>query len=306
MVVADRNKPFAGGKAPLKPAIKTTLEPTVGGSSAPQNAAASNPWSSGRTNALKSALASARNPSQAPRQKSVMMAVPATPSDVAARMNNLTIKSPGAQSWRATGIYNPSVGPTPSTMTTKWRQTNAPSRATDHSRRQAFTNAVCKISNYTRRDFKLGDVIAAPFHVANTNPNVNPEDQRLTRTCEGHAYSKRRMMVVLFVHHYDLFCLPLFSFSGRGLTEKPDHIKHEYVCMKNVGARNFVNHGVHQPVEIQAHHPVTDSTTVHLTGGLRVGCNEDITRVGRLTEKSYFKLVETWEKVVEEAQNQSW
>jgi len=306
MGFADRNAPPAGGKAPLKSAIKTALAPTASASNATQNATAPNPWSSGRTNALKSALASARNPSQAPRQKSVMMTVPPTPSDVAARMNNLTIKAPDAQSWRATGIYDPSVGPTPSTMTTKWRQTNAPSRVTDRSRRQAFTNAVCKISNYTRRDFKLGDVIAAPFHVANTNPNVKPEDQRLTRTCEGHAYSKRRMMVVLFIHHYDLFCLPLFSFSGRGLTEKPDHIKHEYVCMKNVGAQNFVNHGVHSPIEIQAHHPVTDSTTVHLTGGLRVGCNEDITRVGRLTEKSYFRLVETWEKVVEEAQNQSW
>jgi hypothetical protein len=63
---------------------------------------------------------------------------------------------------------------------------------------------VCKISNYTRRDFKLGDVIAAPFHVANTNPNVLSNDDRLTLTCEGHAYSKRRMMVVLFVHQYDL------------------------------------------------------------------------------------------------------
>jgi hypothetical protein len=37
-----------------------------------------------------------------------------------------------------------------------------------------------------------------------------------------------------------------------------------------------------------------------------VGGNEDIARVGRLTEKSYFRLVEIWEKVVEEAQNQAW
>lgn len=279
MVVANRNKSAASGT----PGLKTTLAPTAGGS----NTAAPTPWSSGRTNALKSALASARNPSQAPRPNSVMMVVPPTPSDIAGRMNNLTLKASDSQSWRATGTYNPSLGPTPSTMTTKWRQTTAPSRATtDRSRRQAFTNAVCKISNYTRRDFKLGDVIAAPFHVANTNPHVDPDDERLTRTCEGHAYSKRRMMVVLFVHHYDLFCLPLFSFSGRGLTEKPDHIKTEYVCVKNAGVEGFVNHGVHPPVEIQAHHPVTDSTTVHLTGGLRVGCNEDITRVGRLTEKS--------------------
>lgn len=306
MVVANRNKPTTGGTTPIKPALKTALTPAAGGSTPAQHAGTSNTWSSPRTNALKSALASARNPSQAPRPNSVMMVVPPTPSDVAGRMNNLSLKASDPHSWRATGTYDPSLGPTQSTMTTKWCQSNAPSRATDRTRRQAFTNAVCKISNYTRRDFKLGDVISAPFHVANTNPHVKPDDERLTRTCEGHAYSKRRMMVVLFVHHYDLFCLPLFSFSGRGLTEKPDHIKTEYVCMKNAGAENFVNHGVHPPVEIQAHRPVTDSTTVHPTGGLRVGCNEDIARVGRLTEKSYFRLVEIWEKVVEEAQNQAW
>lgn len=223
-------------------------------------------------------------------------------------MNNLTLqKAPDAQDWRATGAYNPSLGPTPSTMTTKWRQTNAPSQAsTTRTRRQAFQNAVCKISNYSRRDFKLGDVIAAPFHVANTNPNVDPQDNRLALTCEGPAYSKRRMMVVLFVHQYDLFCLPLFSFSSRGLTEKPQQIKIEYVCMKNAGAEGFVNHGVHPPVEILAHRPLTDSTTVHVTGGLRVGCNEDITRVGRLTEKSYFRLVAIWKELVGKAQSEVW
>lgn len=301
----DQNtKPAASVKPATKPILKTTKQLAPGDADPAKLAVKPNVWGSGRVNALKSALADARNPSQASaRPKSVMMAVPATPSDVAAQMNNLNIKKGNdARDWRKTGTYDPSVAPTPSAMTTKWRETNAPSRTTRRTARQAFQNDVCKISNYTRRDFKLGEVIAAPFHVANTNPNVDPKDDRLTITCEGPAYSKRRMMVILFAHQHDLFCLPLYSFSGRGLTGKPDGLKVEYVCVRNVGAQAFVNHGVHLPVEVTARHPLTDSTTIQLTGGLRVGCNEDITRVGRLTEKSYFSLVELWEGLVNEAQ----
>lgn len=235
-----------------------------------------------------------------------MMAAPATASDVAAKINNMNIRGPDAQDWRKTGTYNPSVGPTPSAMTTKWRQTNAPSKATNRTARQPFQNSVCKISNYTRRDFKLGEVIAAPFHVANTNPNVDPKDDRLTITCEGPAHSKRRMMVVLFSHQYDLFCLPLYSFSGRGLKEKPEPLKVEYVCVKNAEAKDFVNHGVHPPVEVMARHPLTASTTIQLSGGLRVGCNEDITRVGRLTETSYLRLVKLWRGLTGEAQSEGY
>lgn len=184
----------------------------------------------------------------------MMMAVPATPSDIAGNMGKLEINDPSSGSWRASaGAYNPSVGPTPSAMTTKWRQTNAPSRVTARSMRHAFQNPVCKISNYTRRDFKPGGVIAAPLHVANTNSDVDPNDDRLTITREDPAYSKRRMMVVIFMHQHDLFCLPLYSFSGRGLKEKAQRLKEEYVSMKTVGAEGFVNHGVHPPVEIMAH-----------------------------------------------------
>lgn len=290
MGIGDNNRPSAGGHAPLKSALKVPTGPA---------AQRGGPWSSGQDNNLKSGMADARNPSHAPRGKSVMMA-----DQPELRAN--TRKAPDAQDWRATGTYNPSLGPTRSTMTTKWRNTNAPSRATDRTRRQAFENAVCKMSNYTRRDFKLGDVIAAPFHTANTDPECNPRDARLTWTCEGPAYSKRRMMVVLFIHQYDLFCLPLWSFSGRGLIVKPQHVKREYVCMKNVGAVGFVNQGVHTPVEIQARHPVTPTTTVHIAGGLRVGCNEDITPVGRLTEKTYYNLVAVWKKITGEAQEEGW
>jgi hypothetical protein len=314
----------ADPKTPLRPIIKAAAKVGNGlnsGSQTPaRNPNALNPtpgiWSSGRTNTLKSGLAAARAPSQAasraPRPNSVMMpAIPTTASALASGMGNLNLNNASKQQdWRGKdAVYNPSIGPTKSTMTTTpYRNTTAaPSQASSaRSARQPHFTDLCRISNFTRRDYRLGDVIAGPFHTSNTNPHVERNDARLTLTCEGPAYSKRRMMVVMFVHLQDLYCLPLYSFGDRGLREKPEYLKKEYVCMANEGDASFVNQGIYAPVEIRARRPVTANTTVHLAGGLRVGCNEDVTSVGRLTRKSYLELVELWEGLVGAARREPW
>jgi hypothetical protein len=43
-----------------------------------------------------------------------------------------------------------------------------------------------------------------------------------------------------------------------------------------------------------------------LTGGVKVGCNEDISLAGRLTRKSYFELLELWENTVKDAREEPW
>lgn len=279
---------------------------------APHNGASAKVWQTpGGTTALKSALVKGDDRSRAPR-KSVLMAVPSTPSNAAAKMARMSIgkpSSPSAPNWRPSNqLYDPSMGPTPSAMTTKFRPTVAPSRATAataRSTRRRFQNAVCTLSNYTRQDFRVGDVIAAPFHTANTNTGADPRDPRLTNTCEGPAYSKRRMMVVLFIHQQDLHCLPLYSFTGRGITAKPLQQQHEYVCLRNAG-EDTVGQGSYPPLEIIAHRPIDGkNTTLHLTGGLKVGCNEDITRVGRLTQDSYYDLQQLWKNMVKDAQTEA-
>jgi hypothetical protein len=135
---------------------------------------------------------------------------------------------------------------------------------------------------------------------------VTPDDDCLTLTIVGPAYSKRRMMVVLFIHMQDLYCLPLYSFSNRGLKEKPEHLKKEYVCMANDGDADFVNQGKYPPVRVQANHPLSENTTVHLTGGVRVGCNEYMGSVGRLTRKAYYELVAIWSQLVNGAKDEPW
>lgn len=283
---------------------------SAGNAAAPsQNALPTGPapaWQSPGVNALKSALSTARNPNLAPRPKSVMMNVPATPSAVAGQMANLHVSAPQAPDWRSARVYDPSVGPTRSAMTTNWRSSAVGSNATSRTGRQTFQNAVCTLSNLSRSDFHLGDVIAAPFHVANTNPNASPSDPRLVRTVEGFAYSKRRMLVVLFVHAQDMYCLPLYSFGNRGLHAKPDVLKKEYVCMRNAGDKVFANEGPHEPIAVKCRRPLTEATTVHLTGGIRVGCNEDITAVGRLTEEGYGNLLDLWKALVAEAQEDTY
>jgi hypothetical protein len=236
-----------------------------------------------------------------------MMTNVQTPSAVAANLRNMNIRTPQTQDWNSPKMYNPSFAPTRSEMTTKWQNSTAPSQVSStRSVRQAYNSEYCQMSNHTRRDYSLGDIIAGPFHTSNTNPNVAPDDKRLTITCEGPAYSKRRMMVVLFIHIQDLYCLPLYSFSGRGLDGKPEHLKKEYVCVANDWDEGFVNQGQYRPVRVKMYHPVDPTTTIHLTGGLRVGCNEAIDTVGRLTQKTYVELVEVWSKLVGDAKKEPW
>jgi len=319
----DNNK--GSTKKILKLAAKVNLGPGPGSSAVADTAPSSNPtpnvWDSKGSNALKTSLANSRKPNaalrgapigrRAPQAKSNlnMMTKVQTPSDVAVNLGSMNINGSQIQGWNQNNekCYNPSEGPTGSTMTRPWREHVAASEASStRSFRPPYLSEHCKTTNYTRRHFRLGEVITVPYHTSNTNPNVDPDDDRLTLTVVGPAYSKKRMMVVLFIHIQDMYCLPLYSSSNRGLKGKPDHLKKEYVCMANDGDKGFVNQGVHPPVIIQAHHPVFENSTVHLTGGVRVGCNELVYSAGRLTQDNYYELVGVWSELVNGAKTKPW
>lgn len=310
----------------LKTTTKAALEPgsasTAVAGTAQSSTRATNIWDMGGTNALKSSLANSLNPNmalrgtppigrRAPQAKSAlnMMMNVQTPSEVAVNLGNMNINGSQTEGWNSNNAkyYNPSESPTESTMTKPWRDHVAASEASStRSIRPPYLSEYCKTTNYTRRHFRLGEVITVPYHTSNANPHVDPDDDRLTLTVVGPAYSKKRMMVVLFTHIQDMYCLPLYSFSNCGLQGKPEHLKKEYVCMANDGDTGFVNQGIHPPVIIQAHHPVFENTTLHLTGGVRVGCNEWVHGAGRLTQKSYYALVGVWSELVNGAKTEPW
>jgi hypothetical protein len=317
----------AGNKGPAKMVLRPTTKAAVGpGSATPDTAQSSkraSAWEPGGTHSLTTSLANSRNPNQAPpgaptgpragRTKStlnmMMNANAQMPSAVAAHLNTMNINDAEPQDWNPDNrkYYDPSAGPTMSTATVPWLDSIAPSQASSsRSVRQPFNTRYCKASNFKRHDFNLGDVITVPFHTGNTNPHLSPDDQNLTLTIVGPAYSKRRMMVVLFIYMQDLYCLPLYTFGDRGLKEKPEHLKKEYVCMANVGDRLFVNQGPHSYVQAQMNHPVKPNTTVHLTGGQRVACNDDLFIGGRLTKKTYYELVDLWSTIVDTAKEEQW
>ena len=293
---------------PLLKSVKITTPTGAGAGTSNQQprqpaTPSQNAWASQtKTAHLKSALTAGRNPTNAgsqyrPNRKSVV-----NPSAMANEFSQMTIGNSGPNPNAM--VYNPSMGPSPSVMTDNWKQySNAPSQSNQSTFRQQVNNTVCRISKRTREHFKLGDVIALPFHAPNSNPNVDPNtDNRWVWTVEGPAYSKRRMMVVMWKHKRDMFCLPLYSFGGRGIKSKEDYLLHEYVAVKNVGDNNFVNAGKYAPVEVKCHKKdLTAETTVWITGGMKVACNEDIAYVGRATRKGYAHLLELWQGLNESA-----
>ncbi|KAK3112384.1 hypothetical protein LTR53_011402 [Teratosphaeriaceae sp. CCFEE 6253] len=226
----------------------------------------------------------------------------ASPSEVASQLGGLRIDpSPKA-------VANPSEGPGATEMGGGGKVRAAPTtRYSTMSTTQRIGSMFAKSPRWRRRDFCKGDIISLPFHTANSNPNVDPNDERLTETVEGYVYSKRRMLAVLWIYGDAMFCLPMFSFGSRGIQSKPERLRHEYVALRNVKDRRFVNQGVHAPVDAtHSNKPFTPETAIHITGGVKVGCNEDIAFCGRLTETGYMDLLELYKAQSEAAQGEMW
>ena len=133
-------------------------------------------------------------------------------------------------------VWNPSMGPSPSIMPSGQKiPTNPATNMSNMSQAQPITaNQICKTFPRDAKYFKLGEIISIPFHEPNSNPNLQPQDHRLRLTWKGSVFTKRRMMVVLWIYKRDMFCLPLYSFNGAGLNSKSRFIQPEYVCLKEL------------------------------------------------------------------------
>ncbi|RMY68348.1 hypothetical protein D0864_11363 [Hortaea werneckii] len=247
-----------------------------------------------------------RVPAQVRSGKSNFGAAGPSVSNLNTRMAQTNVSNPYNS---CAAPYNPSQGPTASQITTPWRtaKTNR-SKAGFPSATRGINTAVCKLSGYTKKDFLKGEVISLPFHCANTNPHVDPNtDDRWRSTVEGPVYSKRRMMVILFIYEQDMLCLPLYTWNKGGISRRPACLKKEYVGLKDAKNNEYVNYGDYNPVVIEGNRrPMHEHSTVVLSAGCKVGCNEDILSVGRLTERSHDYLVELWQKLNLKAEAEAW
>lgn len=290
------------------------IPPTLKAGAAPQGSPWANPSAAIKSTAsnvtrnayLQHSTVASRVPAHVRPGKSIMGGTNGSIANLEAQLAHT-----GVSNSFGSGLapYNPSQGPTASQITTPWRPARSTrTNASFSSARLAVNNAVCKLSGYTRKDFQKGEVISLPHHSANTDPNVDPNtDNRWRSTVEGPVYSKRRMMVVLFIYGRDMLCLPLYTWNKSGISRRPAWLKNEYVGVQDVNNHNYVNHGDYPPVIIEGNRrPMHEHSTVVLSAGCKVSCNEDILSVGRLTQKSHTHLVALWQELNREAVAEAW
>lgn len=201
--------------------------------------------------------------------------------------------------------YDASNAPGASAMTTAPKApVPPPSQATVQV---PVNNNVAICSGYSRYDFQPGDLISIPYHETNTNASLLPTDPNLTFTCQGPVYSKRRLAIVLWVHHFHMFCVPMYTHSGQGLKNKKGDLVKEYVCVMNRGPNpGFENDGKYPPITVSSRKPMKPESSVHITGGFKVPCNGDVLKVGGLVGDSYVELVELWKGLAQNASGYTW
>ncbi|PIB01499.1 hypothetical protein CB0940_00184 [Cercospora beticola] len=208
------------------------------------------------------------------------------------------------------GAYDPSVGPTHyHSSGSVYGGSAAPTENSLGGYNCHIQTDTCVRTNLKVANFKIGEVIALPYHIPNLNPNHKITHDRLKLTCEGPVFSKRRMFVILWINQADMFCLPLYSFEGQGISKKQGDLKKDYIEVKNSGVASFKQLGLYEPVEMQTYdksRPMTDSTTIHLTGGIKVDPQEHISMVGRFTEASHEDLLKLYNRLTSEAQRKPW
>lgn len=207
--------------------------------------------------------------------------------------------------------YDPSNGPSPSTLTVATNASRpfsvAPSYRTARSQGQRgrpVKTKLCTLTTRTRQSFGRGDILAVPVHKTNRDPTADLSDKLLTQTMLGGVYSKRRMVVVLWKTQDSMFCLPLHSYSRTGLSKKPNGMKNEFVCVKNEADKKFHNQGLHPPVEANCKHPLDVNTVIPLGDHVEVGYRDDIAQIGEMTGDGFVRLLALWDQVVLEAKSE--
>lgn len=204
-------------------------------------------------------------------------------------------------------VYAPSMAPVYSTQSIivpqlpNWTPSTSVSLVVTmqnkHKRQGWFENDVCITSNFHKGSFQVGDVVSVPYHVANRCPTAQPGIE-VNQTKVGPVFSKRRMFIILWHTDEYMFGLPLYSWHQVGISKKTKYIK-DYVSVGNYKFKNkFHMTGYHNPiwfVHKRDDSELTSSTTCHITGAHMIAYDEDIGKVGRITEKSYHALLKLWD-----------
>lgn len=114
------------------------------------------------------------------------------------------------------------------------------------------------------------------------------------------------MLDVLYIFHDDMVCLPLFTWNGRGIMSRPKETRREYVATVNYEDETSKSEGFYPPVVVRCNKkPIHAATAVVLTAPGTVGCNEDISAVGKLEKESYVRLEALYRGTIAESQKEN-
>lgn len=87
----------------------------------------------------------------------------------------------------------------------------------------------------------------------------------------------------------------------------PIEVRNEYMDLINEGQPTYERETNLDPLKATLKKPLKEKTVVHVTGGIKVACNEDISIVRTVVKKSYRQLKAQWDAMRDEAnQMSSW
>lgn len=144
--------------------------------------------------------------------------------------------------------------------------------------------------------FAKGDILSVPVHTPTLHRNTQHRYRvKPLETPQGPVYSVRRLVIVLYVFDGGMICLPLYSFGLEGITAVPQRLQREYAALRDDdnyygpgnNGENIPRIGVRCRGTKQMHH----AALVHLLGSVEVRYEEDIVRVGQMSDTSFEELV---------------
>lgn len=90
---------------------------------------------------------------------------------------------------------------------------------------------------------EVGSIINIPLHTSTRNWTTSLFDVHETPTICGGAYTKARPVVVVGLYSDHADCVPMYSHNNKGIDNKRDEQKAEYIAVQNKGGKRWVEKG---------------------------------------------------------------
>lgn len=148
---------------------------------------------------------------------------------------------------------------------------------------------VCWKTDLERSDFHEGQILNVPLHASNMDPSLVWSDPNLNLSENaGPVYSKCRLVVVFRIFHKQMECLPIYTNGGKGLDNKAEKEKPEWISVKRRFEKDLPRNDKRQPLVVSL--DMDPNSYLHITQSVTIECADWIDRVGRMEGTSFDRL----------------